>query len=207
MTRLLLCFPRYTMVQGTLVDEVLKIVGGTPVPWVSLTADHNQAFHNMNGMIAKGLSMPTGAWDRAVFIEQDHRFPKNVLQRVAAWPEDAVVGPLYWKHADIGVAVPGHWNADKEVLVPLSRREMDAAGPNLLPIDVLGTCLLSVPRMILHRWPKDEPWFRPEYHGRKLIGYETWFCLMCKKLGIPVYCDLSLEIEHYGWFPVKETLG
>ena len=167
--------------------------------------EHNQAFHNLNIGIQKGLSMPMGAWDRAVILEQDHRYPADVLTRVARL-EEPIVGAPYWKRTegDLGVMVPGWWREGK--LVPLSRREYDAMRvyQGLYKIDVVGTCLLSIDRRLLADWPRDEPWFRPQYEGRKLIGYETWFCLKAKELGYQVWLDTRLEIDHYARLPVRD---
>jgi hypothetical protein len=210
MSRLLILMPRYTMVEGTLVDEVFKIVGGFRDYVYIGGLDHNLAFHNLNLGIQKGLSMPTAAWDRLVILEQDHRYPKDVLDRVSRL-EEPIVGAPYWKRTerDLGVMVPGWWRNGE--LVPLSKREyaeMKAkerpAFSNLHPIDVVGTCLLSIDRRVLADWPRDEPWFWPQYQGRKLIGYETRFCLTARQLGYVVMLDTWLEIDHYARLPVRE---
>lgn len=211
MSRLLLLLPRYTMVEGTLVDEVFKIVAGFRDYVYIGGLEHNQAFHNLNLGIQKGLSMPTAAWDRLLILEQDHRYPKDLLMQVSSL-QQPIVGAPYWKRTegDLGVMVPGWWRDGK--LVPLSKRDYEVMKANggtsflefLHPIDVVGTCLLSIDRRVLADWPRDEPWFRPQYEGRKLIGYETWFCLKAKELGYQVWLDTRLEIDHYARLPVRD---
>lgn len=150
--------------------------------------------------------------DYLLLLEQDHRFPRNLLARVAQY-EDAVVGALYhtrnepyWpvalvpkpEYLDRAGVWEGQW--DDVELTPLwpSLEDEFRGAPGLHPVCAVGFGCIAIRRDVLEDAPKDEPYFANHYAFSKHWTDDVWFCCRALQRGHGVYVDTGLEIPHMG---------
>lgn len=129
--------------------------------------------------------------DAVAFIDDDHVFPPDSLNRLLAW-HVPVVGALYpmrtapypstgLRHSDEA----GNYRG----LQP-----DECATDGLLPVDALGMGLTVILRSVFETLPA--PWFRVSHaHGRD-IDDGMYFCQQCTDAGIPLAVDAGLKIGH-----------
>lgn len=149
--------------------------------------------------------------DYLLFLEQDHRFPRNLLERVANYT-DPIVGALYWTrmepHWPVALVpkpdywhTPGAWEGQWEgieltPLWPSLEDEYRKGGIN--SVCAVGMGCTAIRRDVLEEWPKDRPYFANHYEFGKHWTDDVWFCAQALQLGRKVYVDCDLEIPHMG---------
>jgi hypothetical protein len=150
--------------------------------------------------------------DYLLLLEQDHRFPRNLLARAANYT-DPVVGALYYtrlepywpvalvprpEYAGREEVWQGDWH-DVE-LTPLwpSLEDEIRAAPGLYPVCAVGFGCVAIRRDVLEDWPKDEPYFANHFEFGKWWTDDVWFCCRALQRGHNVHVDSGLEIPHMG---------
>lgn len=129
--------------------------------------------------------------DAVCFIDDDHVFAPESLNRLLAW-DVPVVGALYPTRTPpyrstcvIGVDASGGFRG---------LTETEAATDGLVPVDALGMGLTVIRRAVFEQIPS--PWFRVSHaHGRD-IDDGMYFCASCQSAGIPLAVDAGLKIGH-----------
>ena len=195
--------PYYASVMG------LEIPPGTPVNVLegNLVAEQHER-------IARWFVEETSA-EVLVLLEQDHRFPANLLGRVAEY-EDPVVGALYYsrrepyfpvalvprpplpEHVDSETVWRGDWSEIE--LTPLwpSLEDQLRGEPGLHPVCAVGMGCIAIQRQVLEDWPKSEPYFADHYEFDRYWTDDVWFCCRALQLGHGVYLDTGVELPHMG---------
>lgn len=152
--------------------------------------------------------------DTLLVLEQDHRFPRNLLERVAEygagdWP---IVGALYYSRMEPFFAValvprPPYWEREgvwegqwEDIeLTPLwPSLEDRIRGQGLQRVCAVGMGCMAIQRHVLEDWPKDEPFFTNWYGWGRFWTDDVRFCGRAAELGFPVYVDGDLELPHMG---------
>lgn len=146
-----------------------------------------------------------------LLLEQDHRFPRNLLARVANYT-DPVVGAFYHSRNEpyFPVALvpkPEHWNRpgvwegeweDVELTPLWPSLEERYRGHGLNRVCAVGMGCIAIRRDVLEDWPKDRPYFADHYEFGKYWTDDVWFCAQAAQLGYGVYVDGDLELPHMG---------
>src|SRR5262249_22923318 len=117
------------------------------------------------------------------FIDDDHTFQPDVLERLLAHQVD-IVGPLCPRRRSPFTPVP----TVDDVPVELSK-------PGLGVVTATGTAGLLVRRGVFDAL--DAPWFQ---HGSKQDGThvsdDTYFCRQARAAGFDVHVDTSVQLTH-----------
>lgn len=147
--------------------------------------------------------------DYLLLLEQDHRFPRNLLARVAEYT-DPVVGALYhtrnepyWPTAL--VPRPEHWErpevwrgdwSDVELTPMWPSLEDRIRGDGLAAVCAIGMGCMAIRRDVLEEWDHSEPYFANHFEFGKYWTDDVWFCCRCLQRGYQVYVDGDLELPH-----------
>lgn len=168
-------------------------------------------------LIARWFVEETRA-DYLLLLEQDHRFPRNLLDRVANY-QDPIVGALYYSRREpyFPIAlVPkpefwqkeGVWEGQWEgiELTPLwpSLEDRYKAEGGLNRVCAIGMGCIAIRRDVLEDWPKDRPYFANHYEFGRYWTDDVWFCAQAAQLGHYTYVDCDLKIPHMGLRDVDE---
>ena len=200
-------FPVWEAVSSHFFQSVmeLEIPPGTPTKVIigNLIAEQHER-------IARWFVEETQT-DYLLLLEQDHRFPRNLLARVANY-QDPIVGALYWTRMEPYYPValvpkpeyweqPGVWEGQWEGvdLTPLwpSLEDRYRAG-GLNRVCAIGMGCIAIRRDVLEDWPKDRPYFANHYAFGKYWTDDVWFSCQAAQLGHYSYVDCDLEIPHMG---------
>jgi hypothetical protein len=183
--------------------EELEIPSGTPkrMEIGNLIAEQHER-------IARWFVEETRA-DVLLLLEQDHRFPRNLLERVANYTEP-VVGALYYARHEpyFPVALvpkpddwnkPGVWEGEWEdveltPLWPSLEEEYRKGGLN--SVCAIGMGCIAIRRDVLEEWPKGAPYFANHYGFGKYWTDDVWFCCRALQRGYRIYVDCDLQIPH-----------
>lgn len=155
--------------------------------------------------------------DYLVFMEQDHVFPTNVLERVASY-EDPIVGAFYCQRLDPFwpvsiVPKPEHWDdpamwrgegwaRDKQTFAwPSLVREWKRQG-DPQQVLALGMGLTAIRRDVLEAFP-ERPFFHPSGEDdAQGMTFDVIFCRDARRLGFDVYQDFGVELPHITPHPI-----
>jgi hypothetical protein len=150
--------------------------------------------------------------DYLLTLEQDHRFPRNLLARVANY-EDPIVGALYYTrhepHQPVpGVPYPEDWNRPEvwagdwsgiraTPLWPSLERDWRQEG-GLNRVLFTGLGCTAIRRDVLEDWPKDRPYFADDWWPELGVhrSCDVRFCHEAAKLGHFTYLDCGLVLPH-----------
>jgi hypothetical protein len=183
----------------------LEIPAGTPTKVLigNLIAEQHER-------IARWYVEETRA-DYLLVLEQDHRFPPNLLERIQNY-SDPIVGALYYSRMEpyfpvALVPLPQHWDRpgvwegaweDVELTPLWPSLEDRYRGQGLNRVAACGMGCMAIRRDVLEDWPKDRPYFANHYEFGKYWTDDVWFCCQAQQLGYGVYVDGDLEIPHMG---------
>ena len=183
----------------------LSLPPGTPLKIIvgNLIAEQHER-------IARWFVEETSA-DYLLLLEQDHRFPRNLLERVANYTEP-VVGALYYTrhepHWPVALVPKPEWFAlerawqgdwqDVELtpLWPSLEEEYRRGGLNR--VCAIGMGCIAIRRDVLEDWPKDRPYFCNWYQFGRHWTDDVAFCAQALQLGYGVFVDCDLELPHLG---------
>jgi hypothetical protein len=201
-------FPVWQSVATPFFQSVmeLEIPDGTPRKVIegNLVAEQHDR-------IARWFVEETTA-DYLLLLEQDHRFPRNLLERVTQY-EDPVVGALYYTRMEPYWPValvpkpeyldrPGVWEGqwDGVELTPAwpSLEDEWRANRGLHEVCAVGFGCVAIRRDVLEEWPKDEPYFANHYEFGQHWTDDVWFCCRCRQVDHKVFVDSGVEIPHMG---------
>ena len=140
--------------------------------------------------------------DVLVMLDNDHKHPADILERLIQRvdAEHEVVGALAFRRSE--PHDPCFYNVAEEGQSANVATSFDGS---LVKCDIVGTGAIAIRRSAFrklqeagHEWP----WFRFVYKDgmqHEIRQSEDWsFGLMCKRAGIPHWCDTSLETPHLG---------
>ena len=128
------------------------------------------------------------------FIDSDMAFPADALPRLLAHGKDIVGAAYHYSRMPLLSTVKvrdSNGNLDFIRTLPTELFEVGALGAGCLLITVEA----------LKRIP--QPWFAMSWDretGELNQTEDTWFCLQAQAVGIPVYCDPTLDVKHIGDF-------
>lgn len=201
-------FPIWQSVAGPFFQSVmeLEIPDGTPRKVIegNLVAEQHDR-------IARWFVEETEA-DYLLMLEQDHRFPRNLLERVAEY-EEPIVGALYYtrtepfwpvalvprpEYLDRPEVWEGRWEGID--LTPMWPSLEDAwrRDRGLHPVCAIGFGCVAIRRDVLEDAPKDEPYFANHFEFGKHWTDDVWFCCRARQRGLGVFVDTEVEIPHMG---------
>ncbi|OLE23426.1 MAG: hypothetical protein AUG49_15945 [Catenulispora sp. 13_1_20CM_3_70_7] len=150
--------------------------------------------------------------DYLVILEQDHRFPRNLLARVAMYDE-AVIGALYWTrmapyfptallphpdHQDHPGVWEGQWEGIELTPAWPSVEDQWRADRGLHEVCAIGFGCVAIRRDVLEDAPKDAPYFQNHHEFGKHWTDDVWFCCQARQRGYGVWVDSELELPHLG---------
>ncbi len=140
-----------------------------------------------------------------VFIDQDMAFTPEQLDKLVSDlennPEIGVVSGFYIKRDGTLSPLCGFLESGTTNLVPMEaniQKLLDHRG-ELIECDLVPTGFMAIRREVLESL--DHPYFNiyiDEKGNHWSSDYN--FCLKVKQTGFKVFCDLGLEIGHYGTF-------
>lgn len=223
LNRLMVCMPHGELIYGRFLDDWLRIlrwlwgpgrnlvVDVLPVTGHDFPSPHNRCIER---------ALEHRRWrevDYLVFMEHDHLFPTNVLERVAHY-EDPVVGAFYVQRLDPYwpvsiVPKPEHWkdrdmwrgegwSRDKQTFLwPSLMQEWLAAG-ELQQVLAMGMGLTAIRRDVVEAFGP-----RPFYHpsaedAAQSMTFDVLWCREVRRRGWDVYQDFGVELPHLALLPV-----
>lgn len=150
--------------------------------------------------------------DYLLVLEQDHRYPPNLLARVAEY-EAPVVGALYYTRREpywpvALVPRPEHlgregiWEGrwDDVELTPLwpSLEDQYRRERGLCRVSAVGMGCMAIRRDVLEDAPKNAPYFSNHFEFGKHWTDDVWFCCEAQQRGYEVFVDTAVELPHMG---------
>jgi hypothetical protein len=163
-----------------------------------------------NGIISEALKRPH--WEYLLFLEQDHLYPPNLVERVSNYSEPIIGAPYFLRHPPhpCCVLVPkdeiaedprawvGDWRyGDARFLKPSEAVDLIRQG-KLQRVLGVGMGCTAIRRDVLEGWPKDEPIFQAPIEGGHIFTDDVWFCRRASQLGYAIFADGGLAIPHIG---------
>lgn len=152
--------------------------------------------------------------DILLTLEQDHRYPPNLLERIANYsPEHPIVGALYYTRAEPfqpvpGVPMPDDWNKPgvwegdwsdirATPLWPSLERDWRQRG-ELQRVLFTGLGCTAIRREVLEAWDKSIPYFADDWWPPLQVhrSCDVRFMHEALKLGFPTYLDCGLVLPH-----------
>ena len=135
-----------------------------------------------------------------LWLDSDMRFPADTLKRLLAHNVQVVGANCAKRRMPTGPTAANYDQVEGKVSV---YTEEDSTG--LEQVDMLGTGVLLVRMDVFDEIPFPPfatPWV-PDM--QEFMGEDTYFCMLLKRKGVPVYVDhnVSLEIGHLGEFEFK----
>lgn len=199
-------FPVWESVSSYYYQSVLELQLGPETPRKVIIGNLIAEQHEL---IARWFVEETTA-DGLLLLEQDHRFPPNLLERVANY-QDPIVGALYYtrKEPYFPTALvpkpqfwekPGVWEGQWEgvELTPLwpSLEDKYRSEGGINRVCAIGMGCIWIRRDVLEDWPKDRPYFANHYEFGRYWTDDVWFCCQAAQLGYHSFVDNELEIPH-----------
>lgn len=155
---------------------------------------------------------------RLLLLEHDHRFPRNLLDRVDNYT-DPVVGSMYYLRYEPFrpcCFVPNpYWGEDKQNLfndpeiwkgegwegnrittIWPSLEEQFHKDGGLQRVSVVGMGCTSIRRDVLERWPAGKPYFLERHDDGSPTTDDVYFCRNAQRHGYGVYLDSGVEVPH-----------
>jgi len=135
--------------------------------------------------------------DTLVMLDVDHEHPHNLLERLAA-RDVGVVGALAFRRSK--PYDPCFFLRAKEGML-VQPDDWDKARADIERGTVVGTGAIAIQRWVFekltdagYKWP----WFRFTYSEDHDIqpGEDVYFGITCEQIGVPHYCDFTLETPH-----------
>ena len=151
---------------------------------------------NFNAGVRRMLANPDLQW--AWIMGDDHEFEQTTLLRLLERDVDVIVPlvvrrqppfiPVLFKVPEsdtpLGQFPPYHWHQ-------LSPHGLQA-------VYTAGSAGMLIRRSVLERL--DDPWFELGQMGKDLTNEDTYFCHKVQRLGVPIYCDLDVQLGL--WTPI-----
>lgn len=142
--------------------------------------------------------------DRVMWLDSDILFEPDLMERLSADMDTGLpfVSALYFKRSGKPEPVlyeniePPQPNPETGILQMQIHPYFDyAAQEEIFPVDGcgFGACMMST-EVIKQVWDKHGPPFAPF----PWAGEDISFCYRLKLLGIPVYCDRTIQVGHIG---------
>lgn len=132
-----------------------------------------------------------GGCDAVCFIDDDHVFPPDSLNRLIA-QDVPVVGALYPMrtppYVSTGLVRVGDAGGHRGLTPD------ECATDGLVAVDALGMGLTLIRYDVFRQL--DAPWFRVSHSHGKDIDDGMFFCASCREAGIPLAVDCGLKIGH-----------
>lgn len=162
-------------------------------------------------MIARWFLEETDC-DVLLTMEQDHRFPANVLERVANYEEPIIGAHYYTRYPPFrSVAsvphpedwnTPGVWagnwsNIRPTPIWPSLDRQWRREG-TLNRVLWVGLGCTAIRRDVFEDWPKNEPYFMDDWDPDQARhrSCDVRFCNIAAKLGFPTHLDAGMVLPH-----------
>lgn len=158
-----------------------------------------------NKMIAECLKRDD--WNYLLFLEHDHEFPNDLLERVGHYT-DPIVGGLYFNRVpDDPQPVAYNWNSNRTAIKRLQPYEMYHIldKPGLYDVDVVPMGCTAIRRDVLENWPEEVPWFHAPGSDRRdtdQMSDDVWFCRKAQEQGWSIKLDSRVTPTHFGIVPI-----
>lgn len=141
--------------------------------------------------------------DYLLWLDSDHRFPKDIALRLMAHDKD-VVGINYSQRGVppdfVAIKNLDTENGESEKLVT----DVDSTGLEKVDAVGFGAVLMKANVFADLPDPQEEPWFWYEWlpHLGQQIGEDVYFCRLLREAGYDLWVDhdLSKECKHVGDF-------
>lgn len=135
--------------------------------------------------------------DTLIMLDNDHRHPADILERLSAWPHEVgVVGALAYRRGEPYDPLAFIRTEDGNLHI-LARWE---EGAKLIECTVVATCGIAIKRWVIERLDEIDlkgRYFQYRYpDGEHYPTEDMFFGEMCEKVGVSHYIDVSLEIPH-----------
>jgi hypothetical protein len=145
--------------------------------------------------------------DVMIMFDADHDYPIDTIERLISHNKP-VVSALAFRRCepfDPQIYRYKSWEdqgAGKS-LVSIENI-LDFEPGRLMEIGQTGFAAVAIRRSVLEKIPR--PWFRfwypqPDHYP----GEDFYFCLECKRMNIPIFCDTSVILPHYATWHIDEN--
>lgn len=149
--------------------------------------------------------------DVLLWVDSDIGFTPDDIHKVASHctPDTPVVGGAYKSVGATGefiVAYQDNDGGDGNMYTALTQDDLDAPGPELLPITGLGTGFMCIHRQLIEKMPTVYPhpraWFTEtevmNQHGQpEWVGEDLMFCRRVIEMGHPVLLHRDVRLHHH----------
>jgi hypothetical protein len=153
---------------------------------------------NRNELVKEALTM--GA-DWLWFLDDDHRFHPDILERLLAHGEDITV-PLCLKRS-VPFAPVIYTGRDGDRWTNYSFDQIPASGT--IGVGAAGTAGMLISRCVLEEIP--EPWFEMQTGADgEILGEDFTFSQKAVEAGFDIVCDTDAKLGHIGTVTVWPTV-
>lgn len=201
-----ICMPTHDMVPAGFMYDLANMVGFTAASGVAdgifdLAMNMNQGtiVHTSREDLAQQALMTDS--DYMLWLDTDHRFPKDSLIRLLNHNKD-IVGINYCTRR-----FPPQYVAFEEIDLPnrlLKKLVTDENSTGLQKAAAIGFGLTLIRSNVFWDMAEDKPWFDFKWigPGADWVGEDVHFCQKAEKYGYDVWvdADLSKECSHIGQF-------
>jgi hypothetical protein len=155
------------------------------IPYMLNTAASSNIYRVRNNLVFDALS--NGA-TRIVWIDNDILWTPEQFERLISYEEEVVTG---WYCDSDGEPTIGKWES-------MARYEKTDINTwcGLTKIAWAPGGFISVSPSV-YRSIGEYPWYRYAEINGQPIGEDIQFCNECKRIGISIYCDPLLRVQHY----------
>lgn len=179
---------RYSLFSVALTELAGNVPVNTRLKW-SLTSDR---ILGRNRLAHRAVE---GGYEWLMFIDDDHVFPTNIVNRLLAH-DVGIVGSLYLQRQKPFAPIAYMAKTEDEVYVPL---DLTLCKPDeLVEVVACGTGGMLIRAEVFHKmqeaWPKDGDMYPYFEHGR--ASEDLIFCDKARQLGFPVYVDVGCRMGH-----------
>lgn len=165
----------------------LAVPPGTQIRW---QIGHSIAA-NMNELVRAMLANPDHEW--LFVLGDDHAFGPDLLMRLLAWENSAIVAPLCLTRTPPYKPVLFTGWADEEKRLR-RRLNPDDYEPGLVQIHSAGSAGMLIRRRVFEAMT--DPWFEAGRVSSVEIGEDVYFCDKAREAQFLLYADLRALLGH-----------
>lgn len=150
-------------------------------------------------------------WDRLLWMEHDHEFPEDVLERHAQQTEPIVAGLYYGRNVQDPQPILYDWNEDRTAITRWQPWQVAklVESPGLHKADCVPMGCTSIRRDVLEDWPEHIPFYAVATGKAKtagIMGDDVWFCRHAQDQGHSIWIDSRIKCTHFGLVPLNESV-
>lgn len=153
-----------------------------------------------NTMVKMALEIP--GWNYLLFLEHDHSFSSDMLERVGEYTDPIVNGLYFNRMVEDPEPVIYYWNSTRTAIGRLQPFQMAPIleKRGIYTVDVVPMGCTAIRRDVFENWPKDIPYFAAPTSpaNGKQMSDDVFFCRHAQEQGYEVKVDTRIECKHWG---------